>query len=342
MTSVAVDALEFRPGGPKGGFRLGPVSFTAPSGSRTALVGPSGSGKSTLLRCLAGLETPSAGTIRFGDRVVSGDGAHVPPTERRIGFVFQSGALWPHMTALEHLRFVAPEMKKAEARALLERVGLGGMEKRRPGSLSGGEGQRLALARALAPSPDVLLLDEPLSSVDVHLRDALTLLVRSVSLERGLTLVVVTHDRDEALAMADDLVVLRSGRVVESGAALDLLARPETAFTAAFLAQAACLPVEVGANGSVRTAFGTAPRPDGEGPWSLVLLPGDVACGDGPAGRVLHCEPDGGAFRVHVELDGQTVRLRDANPRAVGEPVSLRLQGAPRLLPAVDEAKESS
>src|SRR5690606_14129291 len=126
----------------------------------------------------------------------------------------------------------------------LERVGLSGFERRKPGTLSGGEAQRLALARALAPAPDVLLLDEPLSSVDVHLRDALTLLVRSLSEERGLTLLVVTHDRDEALAMADDLVVLRNGAVVERGPAIELLGRPATAFTAAFLAQAACLPVE--------------------------------------------------------------------------------------------------
>jgi len=341
MTALRVDALTFSPGRD---FRLGPLSFDVPSGSRVALVGPSGSGKTTLLRCLAGLERPAAGRILFGDRIVFGGGVEVPPSERGIGFVSQGGALWPHMTALEHVRFAAPSRSKSDAVALLSNVGLAGLECRRPDSLSGGEAQRLALARALAPDPRVLLLDEPLSSVDVHLRDELALLVRALSAERGLTVVVVTHDRDEALAMSDDLVVLRDGSLVESGSAVELLSAPRTAFTAAFLGRAACLATR-GEDGRLGTPFGEVARPVGDGPWSLVLLWGDAVvddAGEGPRACVLRCAPNGARFSVSAELNGQTVRFEDRVRREAGESVALKLRGEPRLLPASTENESAA
>ncbi|MGA0058767.1 MAG: ABC transporter ATP-binding protein, partial [Planctomycetota bacterium] len=195
MQSLDVDQLQFRH--PHGDFRLGPLDLHLPAGSRTALVGPSGCGKSTLLRLLAGLERPTSGTISIGGRVVA-DGPHerVSPAERKIGFVFQDGALWPHLDAVGHLRFVQPRLGDAEAVALLDRVGLADRARHRPAALSGGEAQRLSLARALAHEPEILLLDEPLGAVDVHLRDELALLVADVARDRKLTLVVVTHDRD--------------------------------------------------------------------------------------------------------------------------------------------------
>jgi thiamine transport system ATP-binding protein len=190
--------------------------------------------------------------------------------------------------------------------------------------------------RALAPAPAVLLLDEPLRSVDVHQRDALVLLLRTLADERNLTTILVTHDRDEALALATDLVVLRDGQLVEQGPALQLLQQPATAFTAAFLLGAACLPTR--ANGScVDTPFGTLPRPAGEdGDLRLVLLPGDAradAAGSGPAGRVLTTTPDGAAFRVRVALGEQIVGAAAAVPLPVGSTAHLSLVRAARLLP---------
>ena len=172
----------------RGEFTLGPVSFSAAAGARCAIVGPSGSGKTTLLRCLAGLERADSGTIAIGDRVVADGRRHEAPDQRQLGLVFQEGALWPHLTALQHLTFAAPGLAVDAARALLRRGGIDHLESRRPAKMSGGEAQRLGLLRALAPEPAVLLLDEPLRSVDVHLRDALVLLVRALADERALRL----------------------------------------------------------------------------------------------------------------------------------------------------------
>jgi iron(III) transport system ATP-binding protein len=305
------------------GFRLGPIDLELQAASATALIGPSGSGKTTLLRCIAGLERPDTGQVSL--------------PAGAIGFVFQSGALWPHLTARQHLEFVAPRNPRAEHLALLASVGLEGKQDRLPASLSAGEGQRLALARALAPGPGLLLLDEPLHSVDLHLRDELALLVRRVARERKLTLIVVTHDRDEALAMADDFVVLRAGRIVETGPALSVLERPKTAYAAAFVGRAACLPVHDVDGGRVACAFGAWPRPAGN-PCQLVLLPGDVEAvisGDGalPSATVLHVESSPTGILAAVELDGRTVRVVCEQRPAPGERLGLRLRRPPRLLP---------
>lgn len=327
----------------RSGFTLGPLSFAAPAGGRLAIVGPSGSGKTTLLRCLAGLERPDAGRIVFGDRTVAGDGVFVPPDRRGVGLVFQDGALWPHLTARQHLTFAAPGLSAAAAEALLARAGLADLAGRKPPALSGGEAQRLGLLRALAPAPAVLLLDEPLRSVDVHQRDALVLLVRALADERDLTTILVTHDRDEALALATDLMVLHQGQLVEQGPALRLLQQPATAFTAAFLAGAACLPATAAGDG-VDTPFGSFPRPTGErGDLRLVLLPGDAgaeaaeptAAGtDGaPVGRILATTPGEGRFRVRVALGEQIVVATAGQPLPVGALARLSLRGAPRLLP---------
>lgn len=330
----------------RGGFRLGPLSFAVPAGGRLAIVGPSGSGKTTLLRCLAGLERPSSGTIRIGDQIVVDDRTNVAPDRRGLGLVFQDGALWPHMTALQHLQFAAPGMSRDAAMALLQRVGLAAHAQHKPATMSGGEAQRLGLVRALAPQPAVLLLDEPLRSVDVHQRDALVLLLRTLCDERGLTSILVTHDRDEALALATDLVVLHEGQIVEQGPALELLQQPACAFTAAFLLGAACLPVTDAGSGRVGTPFGPLPRPTGEhGDLRLVLLPGfalatasggltsGTPAANAPRGRVLGCRPHGDAFRVQVALADQLVQATATTAFATGSEVALTLPRPPMLLP---------
>jgi iron(III) transport system ATP-binding protein len=205
--------------------------------------------------------------------------------------------------------------------------------------LSGGEAQRLGLLRALAPQPSVLLLDEPLRSVDVHQRDALVLLVRALADERAVTTILVTHDRDEALALATDLVVLHDGQLVEHGQALQLLQQPATAFTAAFLLGAACLPVAV--NGThVETAFGSFARPpDEHGDLRLVVLPGEVkaepatAAAGGPTARVLATTPEPGGYRVRTALGEQLVIAHAASPLPAGSTARLSLVRPARLLP---------
>lgn len=340
--AVSITDLERR----RGAFRLGPVSLDVAAGERVAIVGPSGSGKTTLLRCLAGLEPADAGTIRIGERVVEGgDGerpVRVPPVERGLGLVFQDGALWPHMTAVQHLRFAAPGLSKQAAHELLARGGIAGCAKRKPANLSGGEAQRLGLLRALAPEPRVLLLDEPLRSVDVHQRDGLVLLLRELCDERSVTSVLVTHDRDEALALADRLVVLRDGAIVEQGAAIDLLDRPRTAFTAAFLRGAACLPATRNGDGRVHSAFGDHPPPEAHAAGAaaelrLVVFPGEVEAvpdGSGPAANVLATLPGDapGELRVRVACQDQILIAR-ADRRPEGATTRLRLTTPPRLLP---------
>jgi iron(III) transport system ATP-binding protein len=351
MQPVEVAQLELQRA--RGGFRLGPLSFRLEAGSRTALIGPSGCGKSTLLRCLAGLERPRSGRIRIGDHLVS-DGAKllVGPERRRIGFVFQDGALWPHLDAVGHLRFVQPDLDAAGARALLDSVGLADKARRRPAQLSGGEAQRLALARALAGRPEVLLLDEPLGAVDVHLRDELALLVRRIAAANELTMVVVTHDRDEALSMADDVIVLRDGQLVERGTAAAMVEAPRTAFSASFLGHAVCLPIRL-EDGRARTSLGPLEPLAGQIPAGeriedrvLAVLPGDLetaaptAPGTADA-EVLQVRTDsfGRRFAL-VVLDGQTLPVPCDAPVQAGARIGLRLRRPPRILPRFPSPSE--
>ena len=342
MQSLTIRELELRRGG-RDGFRLGPLDLDLAAGSRTALIGPSGCGKSTLLRLIAGLERAYAGTIAIGDRVVSdGRRSRLPPDQRGIGFVFQDGALWPHMTAAQHLRFVAPGLDTAAIQAQLDRVGLGALADRRPAKLSGGEAQRLSLARALAREPEMLLLDEPLASVDVHLRDELAALVRQIAVEQGLTLIVVTHDREEALSMADDVVVLRSGHIVELGPAERLIEAPTSAFAATFLAHAACLPLTADGAGVLRSPFGRHEAPAGAAPDDHVLavLPADVMI-DAVAGDeacradVVQVRTDSfGRRHAVLRVGAQTLIVPCEHGVEPGRSVGLRLVAAPRILPA--------
>lgn len=188
-----------------------------PSGRRTVLWGRSGAGKSTLLTAIAGLLQPRLGTIQLGSQVFfsSTKGTDVPPHKRRIGFVFQDLALWPHLSALDHVSLVGRPagLTLGEAQSLLTSVGLAGLERRRPGQLSGGEQQRLAIARALAGRPSVLLLDEPFSSVDQETKDRLYHLLRQVSPTVEGPTIYVTHHRDDVVGLADAVVTIENGRL---------------------------------------------------------------------------------------------------------------------------------
>jgi ABC-type sulfate/molybdate transport systems ATPase subunit len=341
MTTAAPSSFELRDVQlrRRGGFALGPLDLRIATTARTALVGPSGSGKTTLLRLLAGLEVPERGQISHaGTTLTDGQRLLVSPAQRRIGFVFQDGALWPHLDAIAHLRFVDPRLDVAGARALLQRVGLTEHDRRKPHELSGGERQRLALARALAGQPQILLLDEPLHSVDVHLRDELALLIRGVAQERGLGLVVVTHDRRDAFALASELVVLHSGKVIEQGDAATLAHRPRTAFTAAFLGGATCIPLPASAAGRIDSPFGPLEAPSRPGAHVLAVFAGDVTLAErAPTrGRVLRVVPDGDRSLASVQLASQVtqhvIQVHCQHPPADGSEVGLELQ-QPRILP---------
>lgn len=197
------------------------VSLKIPEHAQVALLGPSGSGKTTLLRLIAGLETPDSGIITMDGRIVSSPDCMVPPSERSIGFVFQTSALWPHMTVADNIRFGLSDLPASEqeqrTRSLMERTGIFPLAARYPDEISGGEARRVALARALAPRPKTLLCDEPLTNLDRTLRkDLLRLIIDSVR-ESGACMVYVTHDEGEAEEISGPLIRFGNGAVMGSG-----------------------------------------------------------------------------------------------------------------------------
>jgi len=225
------------------------VSFALLRGAIGCILGPSGCGKTTLLRAIAGFEPVVAGAIRIEARTVSRPGATVPPERRRVGMVFQDYALFPHLSVGENIVFGLRALRRAERRARLAEVaGLVGIEEvidRYPHELSGGQQQRAAIARALAPRPALLLLDEPFSNLDVELRERLSLELREVIKRSGTTAVLVTHDQQEAFAIADEIGVLAGGVIQQWDTAYNLYHRPANRFVADFVGQGVFLPGRV-------------------------------------------------------------------------------------------------
>ena len=234
------------------------VDLAAARGELVAVVGPSGSGKTTCLKLVAGFFRPDSGTIRIGGIEMG----HKPPEARRIGIVFQNYALFPHMSVGDNVAYplkvrgIGRAERRNAAGAMLERVGLAGFSDRRPASLSGGQQQRVALARALIFKPDALLLDEPLSALDAGLRIAMRDEIRRVQREAGIATLHVTHDQEEALSLADRLVVMRDGRIEQSGTPVEVYDRPATRFVAGFLGQANFFDAVVRSREHVETALG--------------------------------------------------------------------------------------
>jgi iron(III) transport system ATP-binding protein len=216
------------------------VSFEIAPRTLVTLLGPSGCGKTTILRMIAGLELPTAGTIRIGD----GDVTKVPAAERDVSMVFQSYALFPHMSVLENVGYglsvsgVAKAAARDKANAALATVGLTGLGDRLPSELSGGQQQRVAVARALVLEPSVLLFDEPLSNLDARLRRQMREEIRDLQQRLGLTVVYVTHDQSEALAVSDRIIVMDKAVIAQEGAPRELYARPKDAFVAGFMGEA--------------------------------------------------------------------------------------------------------
>ncbi|MBQ8921903.1 MAG: ABC transporter ATP-binding protein [Oscillospiraceae bacterium] len=212
------------------------VSFGIEKGKLFALLGPSGSGKTTILRMIAGLEKPDSGEILIDGKVVN----DIPASRRGIGFVFQSYALFRYMTVYDNIAFglKVKKVKKQEIDArvkeLVKLIGLEGFEKRYPSQLSGGQRQRVAFARALAPNPQVLLLDEPFAAIDAKVRQELRSWLKEMIQKLGVTSIFVTHDQDEAIEVADEIIVTNRGRIEQTGTPIDIYQNPATAFTAGF------------------------------------------------------------------------------------------------------------
>ena len=213
------------------------VSLEVAAGQVTCLLGPSGCGKSTTLRMIAGVERPESGTIRIDGRTVCGDGVLVPPEARSVGLMFQDFALFPHLTVAQNVAFGLSGDRAVKARRvdeLLDRVNLFGYGPKHPHQLSGGEQQRVALARALAPRPKVMLMDEPFSGLDNRLRDGIRDTTLEVLKEEGTAVLLVTHEPDEAMRMADEIALMRDGRIVQRGAPYNIYNAPVDKAAAAF------------------------------------------------------------------------------------------------------------
>ena len=256
------------------------IDLTVREGSTTAVVGSSGCGKTTLLRLVAGFETPDAGTVTISGRQVASAERSVAPHRRSVGYVAQDGALFPHLTVGQNIAYGLPgSARSREVRdrvtELLETVSLdGSYASRRPHELSGGQQQRVALARALARKPVLMLLDEPFSALDTGLRASTRKAVARLLADAGVTTLLVTHDQEEALSIADQVAVMRDGRFTQVGAPQDVYRQPNDRFTAEFLGDCISLPCTV-ASGVAECALGRVPvQPSiDDGPATLALRP---------------------------------------------------------------------
>lgn len=307
MTELVVDSVRKTLGQQQ---VLKDASFSAEKGTITALLGASGSGKSTLLRCIAGLERPESGRIAIAGQLVLDCDAHVsvPPERRQVGFVFQSYALWPHRT-VEHnvayglrLRGVPASERQQKIGEILAQMDLAHLAQRYPAQLSGGQQQRVAICRALVYGPKILLLDEPLSNLDQKLRDEARYWIRKLILDRQICAILVTHDQNEALAMADTIMLLQEGAIVERGAPQALYANPGTFYAARF----------IGTSNVVEGRFERTPDGShvivGDGFELTGILQGGVSWeGSCKAKAVIRSEevclaPEGGPDAVEMEL----------------------------------------
>lgn len=243
------------------------IDLDVASGSLLAVLGPSGCGKTTLLRCLAGFERIDEGTVRLAGTEVAGPGRHLPSHRRQVAVVPQDGALFPHLSVAGNVGFGLDRSgRRARVAQCLELVGLGGYERRMPHQLSGGQQQRVAVARALAPRPPLVLLDEPFSALDASLRAELRRDVRLALREDGATALLVTHDQAEALSMADQVAVMRDGRILQSGSGTEVYRRPSSPWVAQFVGDAMLLRAIRSAPGRARCSLGEVSVPlDGPG-----------------------------------------------------------------------------
>ncbi|MEC9344828.1 MAG: ABC transporter ATP-binding protein [Pseudomonadota bacterium] len=297
------------------------VSFSVPAGGITTMLGPSGCGKTTILRCIAGLETATSGEIAIGDRTVfSGGVSRVPVERRNLGMVFQSYAIWPHMTIADNVAYGlrvrgwSRAEKDKRVREALALVRLSGFEARLPGQLSGGQMQRVVLARAIAYDPEILLLDEPLANLDAHLREEMRQELKRIQRETGTTMIAVTHDQSEALAISDQILVMSMGQILQAGTPAEIWQRPAGAEVARFLGGVNDLEaiavddrIEVPELGILTTGVAAT-----RGRCRAIFRPADAriaapAMGEGLAGKVVLSQFLGQTVQYLVRCGGQEI-----------------------------------
>jgi len=328
------------------------IDLTIEDGEFVVFVGPSGCGKSTTLRMIAGLEDISGGTLLIGDEVVN----QREPKQRNIAMVFQNYAIYPHMTVGQNIGFglYTSKLSKAEKQQRIEETGkILGLEKlldRRPAALSGGQRQRVAIGRAMVRDPVAFLFDEPLSNLDAQLRSQMRMEIKSLHRRLGTTIVYVTHDQVEAMTMADKIVVMRDGHILQVGSPTDLYENPVDIFTARFIGSPSMNMLEASLSGGVLAIDGVAVSgltlPAHEGKVTVGLRPHDLRVGDGAgaglgaSGQVEAVEPLGSETLVHVMI-GKTLVTATAPGRmvpAVGSVVSVHAEaGALYLFDAASE-----
>ncbi len=318
--------------------------------SLTAVVGSSGCGKTTLLRLIAGFETPDAGTVTIAGRQVAGPGSAVAPHRRNVGYVAQDGALFPHLTVGQNIAYgLAGTARSAQVRArvteLLETVSLdGSYASRRPHQLSGGQQQRVALARALARQPVLMLLDEPFSALDTGLRAATRKAVAGLLTDARVTTLLVTHDQEEALSIADQVAVMRDGRFTQVGTPSHVYRSPSDRFTAEFLGDCISLPCTV-ASGIADCALGRIPvqTPAADGPATLMLRPEQLVAtvvsdseGIPGLGTVIATEFLGHDILLTIDPAGDAaplvVRQHSLNPPPIDAKVRIEVVGSGAVL----------
>lgn len=295
-------------------------------GQLAALLGPSGCGKSTLLRAIAGLNTIDEGEIIIDGRRVDG----LAPKDRGLGMVFQHYALFPNMNVLDNVKFglemkgVDKKTRDTEAKKMIDLVGLTGKEDAYPANLSGGQQQRVALARSLVTKPDVLLLDEPLSALDAQIRVQLRGLIKSLQAELGITVILVTHDQEEAMSMSDYIFVMNQGHIVQEGSPTYIYRHPQSEFATRFIGDYNLFTKEEAA------AMGAVDHAE----YSYVAIRPEVlsleAVGDAYVyeGKVIRTSMRGSIYRLYIELDGKKMLKldqlnRSANMRRVGDKVTV-------------------
>lgn len=317
------------------------LSLCIPQGAFVALLGPSGCGKTTTLRMVAGFENPDAGEIRLGNRVLAGSQGCVPPEQRGMGMVFQSYALWPHLTVAENvgyplkLRGVRGAAYEARVREALELVHLDGRAQAAPQDLSGGQRQRVALARCLVAEPEVILLDEPLANLDRHLRASMEDTFREFHRRTGSTFVYVTHDQAEAMSLADYVAVMNRGQLVQWATPQELYARPRSEWLAGFVGQGSVLRVPRSEAGRVLAGTDLAQALAAGGAYPVLLRPQHVRLHQRPAqwgelaGQVEDCVFRGERYEVQLVLaGGQRLLAYHEAGLAVGDVVAAELRQA--------------
>jgi len=319
---------------------LSQLSFRVPAGAIGCLLGPSGCGKTTALRCIAGFEPVRAGRILVNGKVLSNPGFTLPPEKRGLGMVFQQYALFPHLDVAANVGFGLRGLQGAEkarrVAEVLEVVGLGDSGPLFPDELSGGQQQRVALARALAPRPGLLLMDEPFSSLDTGMRVRLGSEIRDILKQQGMTALLVTHDQAEAFAVADEIGVMREGRLEQWDSAYNLYHRPASRFVAEFVGEGCFVPGEANADGTVQIELGrlepTEPLDSASGRGVDVLLrPDDIVHDDDSAlsATVLRKAFRGAAILYTLGLpSGRRVLalVPSHHDHNVGERIGIRLE----------------